>query len=274
VSDFSSKTADIHNQDFDRKDSNMVPSMVNIVRACALSGCLCGALNAMAGEAGSSIIEGTGAEFLGETVTTEYTLDKDSRIMGMQFVLPSAAIDKALGQPMAGLKIDLPVALQKDSLIQYITIDWNPEGHEPAHVYDRPHFDFHFYFIGKDEVNAIDCSDRTPIPASLVPHDYVLPPLDAPTACVPAMGIHAVPLKDVSPGFTFTQTPIYGYYQGRLIFFEPMITRDHLMSGQPVEQTIQYPETFLVNVKNHFIPKTFRLAFDSRSQSYRITLRN
>ncbi|HYX35399.1 MAG TPA: hypothetical protein VE954_20070 [Oligoflexus sp.] len=252
----------------------MVRSMVNIVRMCALSGGLCGSLSAMAGHAESSVMNGADTKLFGVTITSEYTLDKDSRITGIQLVLPVSAIDKALGQPMSGLKIDLPVVLKEDSLIQHITIDWNPEGHDPAHVYDRPHFDFHFYFIGKDEVHAIDCSDRTPIPASLVPDDYVLPPLDAPTACVPAMGIHAVPLKDVSPGFTFTETPIYGYYQGRFIFFEPMITRDHLLSRQPVVQTIQYPEAFLVNVKNHFIPKTFRLSFDSRSQTYLITLGN
>lgn len=29
----------------------------------------------------------------------------------------------------------------------HIEIDWNPAGHEPAGIYDKPHFDFHFYIM-------------------------------------------------------------------------------------------------------------------------------
>ena len=29
----------------------------------------------------------------------------------------------------------------------HATLDWNPKGHDPAVLYGKPHFDFHFYLI-------------------------------------------------------------------------------------------------------------------------------
>jgi hypothetical protein len=183
-----------------------------------------------------------------------------------------AIVQKARTQPATAHFIDLPEAFKSASLVQNIAIDWNPMGHEPQDVYDVPHFDFHFYFISKEQVQAIDCSDRTPVPKNLILEDYVLPPLDAPGACVPKMGYHAMPLKDLGPDQIFDQTPIYGYYGGDLIFFEPMISHAYLESRQPVEQRILYPDAFVATVQNKFVPTDFYLKFDSSSQTYRLTL--
>ena len=42
----------------------------------------------------------------------------------------------------------------------HVMLDWNPAGHEPAHVYTLPHFDFHFYSITPAEVMAMMPSFR------------------------------------------------------------------------------------------------------------------
>jgi hypothetical protein len=192
--------------------------------------------------------------------------------VGIRLTLPAGVIQKAMKQPATAHIIDLPEAFKSSSLVQHITIDWNPEGHEPKDVYDVPHFDFHFYFISKERVSAIDCNDRTPVPAALIPEGYVLPPLDAPGACVPKMGYHAVPLKDLGPDQVFEQTPIYGYYQGDLIFLEPMIAHKHLLSAHAVEQEFALPESFHAKVSDKFVPTLFRMSFDAPSQTYRLTL--
>lgn len=240
--------------------------------ACILSTGLLSPFSAWAGEGKSSFSKGPDTQLFGETITTEYEVDGASRLIGIRLTLPSGVIQKSMAQPSTAHLIDLPEAFKSASLVQNITIDWNPMGHEPEDVYDVPHFDFHFYFISKEKVQAIDCSDRTPVSKTLIPEAYVLPPLDAPGACVPKMGYHAVPLKDLGPDQTFDQTPIYGYYGGALIFFEPMITYEHLKSGLPVEQPILYPEAFLATVQNSFVPTDFRLRFDQPSQTYRLTL--
>src|SRR5688500_14232731 len=36
-----------------------------------------------------------------------------------------------------------------------VLLDWNPGGHEPPGIYDKPHFDFHFYTIDEAERHAI-----------------------------------------------------------------------------------------------------------------------
>jgi Domain of unknown function (DUF5602) len=93
----------------------------------------------------------------------------------------------------------------------FIELDWNPQGHEPAGIYDRPHFDFHFYTITRAERDAIDPADRDfvrkaehmPQP-ELVPAGYIVP---QPVMPVPRMGVHWVNREaDELNGKVFTQT--------------------------------------------------------------------
>lgn len=117
---------------------------------------------------------------------------------------------------------------------QFIDLGWNPGGHEPPGVYDTPHLDFHFYFISREERDAIDPKDpdykvkaaRQPA-AELIPAGFVLPP----DTTVPRMGTHWVDAG--SPelnGKPFTQTFIRGAWNGRVTFLEPMISRDYLLT--------------------------------------------
>src|SRR5690349_3852984 len=40
--------------------------------------------------------------------------------------------------------MDFPIQA-RETPFQYMMLDWNAHGHEPAGIYDLPHFDFHFY---------------------------------------------------------------------------------------------------------------------------------
>ncbi len=39
-------------------------------------------------------------------------------------------------------------------------LDWNPQGHIPVGIYDKPHFDFHFYIISNEARMAIGANDN------------------------------------------------------------------------------------------------------------------
>ena len=121
-------------------------------------------------------------------------------------------------------------------------LDWNPKGHGGPYV--APHFDFHFYRISLAERDAID--PATPeyaeraanLPAAeQLPAGYVaahlLMNLTPAQAAVPKMGLHWVDTKspELPPqNQPFTATFIVGSWDGRVIFDEPMITRDFILA--------------------------------------------
>lgn len=148
---------------------------------------------------------------------------------------------------------------------QWMELDWNAHGHGPPNVYDKPHFDTHFYMVERDYVESIrpgtcgiiiDCEDferaSMPVPGNFLPAGYV----DM-GAAVARMGNHllnpaAAELAD--PPQPFTHTFIYGAYDGRIMFMEPMMTREFLLTkpdlctpfGQPAEWEVPgyYPSEY------------------------------
>ena len=129
----------------------------------------------------------------------------------------------------------------ENTAFQFIMLNWNPNGHEPADVYDLPHFDIHFYMTPSSEVmNYMDMTKLENAPAA----DYI-PANHVPGAPVPMMGKHWVDIT--SPEFngqTFTQTFIYGSYDGKVVFYEPMITLDFLKNTSNFERNIPQPAKF------------------------------
>jgi len=118
----------------------------------------------------------------------------------------------------------------------YVQFNYNPEGHPPPAppVYAKSHFDFHFYLVGLDDVKEIrtgtcgffiDCEAferaRVPVPVEYMPPEYI-----EVGAAAGEEGNHlllstAPELAD--PPADFTQTFIFGSYDGHIIFYEPMI---------------------------------------------------
>ena len=141
----------------------------------------------------------------------------------------------------------------------HIEIDWNPNGHPPT-PYLVPHFDFHFYKISMAEQQAI-----VPGPLmEILPPSGAMPPTYIPTpGGVPQMGKHWVDVT--SPelnGKPFTKTFIYGSYNGKVIFDEPMITLATLLSGQSSSTPIPQPQIFMP--ANTYYPTTYNISADDK----------
>jgi hypothetical protein len=71
--------------------------------------------------------------------------------------LPAPA---ASGDMMANMHMNLlDMPAQNPTQYKFVQFDWNPIGHEPAGVYDQPHFDFHFYTVSREVRASILPSD-------------------------------------------------------------------------------------------------------------------
>ncbi|MCY0938442.1 hypothetical protein [Streptomyces sp. H34-S4] len=118
--------------------------------------------------------------------------------------------------------------------LKWALLNYNPMGHGPEHIYDTPHIDFHMYTQPKAERDAIrsgpcglaiNCDDYAtatkPVPPQFLPQDY-----QDNGVAEAAMGNHLVDMN--SPEWSsvaFTQTFIYGAYDSKISFLEPMITK-------------------------------------------------
>ena len=165
---------------------------------------------------------------------------------------------------------------------RWATVNWNPEGHLPPapEVWSAPHFDFHFFLAEPALVHGIrtgpcaefiHCEDSArasiPLPASHAPDGY----LDV-GAAVSAMGNHLVDSKDpelADPSRGFSHTFIYGAYDGRLIFLEPMISRAFLERRQPECRPLRPPRVYAVA---GYYPTRYCVRHDPATATYRVTL--
>src|SRR3970282_569829 len=130
----------------------------------------------------------------------------------------------------------------------HIGLNWNPNGHEPEHVFYVPHFDIHFYMISVEEQLAIpeyspstDALFNNLPPMEYWPENYFTPP-GAATAEA-QMGKHWIPtnLGDFLP---FTKIMIYGSFDSNFIFVEPMVTLDYLLSNEESSLYYSQPDHF------------------------------
>src|SRR6185436_21080490 len=80
-----------------------------------------------------------------------------------------------------------------------------------------------------------------PVPARYLPSGYI----DV-GAVVPRMGNHLLDSQspELRDSLPFTSTFIYGAYEGELIFWEPMITRDVLQKATDACLEIPQPQEF------------------------------
>jgi hypothetical protein len=126
----------------------------------------------------------------------------------------------------------------------YVQFNYNPMGHPapaPA-AYAVPHFDFHFYLVGQDAVEALrtgtcgflmDCElyERARVP---VPDRYMPPTYIEVGAAAGGEGNHLLPSTApelADPPADLTQTFIFGSYDGHITFYEPMIAASFFTPG-------------------------------------------
>jgi hypothetical protein len=138
------------------------------------------------------------------------------------------------------LPVPSEVSRRADVPFKWALLNWNPKGHIPPGVFDRPHFDVHFCIEPIENILAIQrgtcgpefvrCDQfelaRKPVPGNYVPANFKELGLVA-----PAMGNHLIdPTDHVFHGETFKRHWIYGSYDGRIVFYEEMVDLAYLMS--------------------------------------------
>lgn len=195
----------------------------------------------------SGVYKGLESEVYDGKAWSAVRLSQDGKPQQLTLSISNTAINSVPvgGEPGTHEEESFLVPLHAEAMentpFQFIMLDWNPEGHDPSGIYDLPHFDMHFYMSSFADVMTF--TDMTKIETapgeSYVPANYVGGP------SVPAMGKHWVDIT--SPEFngqTFTQTFIYGSYDGKIAFYEPMITLDFLKNTNNFERSIPQPAKF------------------------------
>ncbi len=155
----------------------------------------------------------------------------------------------------------------------HIGFDWNPDGHEPDLVFDVPHFDIHFYMISLQERLSIpawslgtdDLFNNYP-PLGFMPADYFTPPGAA--TVEPQMGKHWLPIN-LGAFLPFSKIMIYGSYNGKVNFVEPMVTVEELLSNQTTSLHYSQPDYF---AKAGNYPTKYNIYHDVSTGKVYITL--
>jgi hypothetical protein len=204
------------------------------------------------------------------------TQDKNSAPVELGVEIPASAL-KNLPATMSDMVLPLPQEAQSLTPFRYLGMEWNPEGHEPDKIYTMPHFDFHFYIQSLEERNSIDpgacqgvdCADferaMKAVPAEYQPRGY-----KNVGAVVPRMGNHLI--DPASPEFNnqpFTRTFLYGAYDGKITFYEPMLTLQYLQSQPNEYLDLKLPAAY---AQTGYYPTRYSVRYDPSKQVYRISL--
>ena len=256
-------------------------SIAFALSAIALSACTKEAAQAPAADTAVAEVKGSCAEVYKSQVCTR-AKTQGGKLVEVGVTVPLAAIDSA---PAKAPMVWPPVALATlalpgtPSALNNFTMYWEADGHPPG-PYLTPHFDFHFNTVAPADIAAIDCVDLSK-PTAL-PTGYALPDIPLPPdmakmmgvkaligLCVPKMGMHSLPASEIESKETFHGSMVVGYWKGKPIFIEPMLTKAMLMEKKSFDLAI--PEVpGLVGAH----PTKFHAEFDATKQEYQMTFSN
>ena len=158
------------------------------------------------------------------------------------------------------------------SAFNHVGINWQPQGHPPPMVYTVPHFDVHYYMVSTQERDAMTPADpqfgakstRTPLAAE-TPPGFASDPF-----AVPRMGAHWTDVQSHEfHGSPFTSTIVYGFYDGKMVFIEPMMTKAYLESKPNDTKAIRVPAAY---PKPGRYPTSYRVVHDAATKRTRIEL--
>jgi len=197
------------------------------------------------------------------------TENREGEPVSVGLTLSVGALDNLPGE-MTGVVMELPQDRGK-GFYTFVMLDWNPQGHEPPQIYGLPHFDVHFYIIPDEERLAMSpdkVAEFGNLPApGYVPMGYFPAP-----GFVPFMGVHW--LDGASPelgGATFTKTFIWGSYDGEFVFWEPMMTRDYLLTRPTDVIDLPQPASFK---RDGWYPMKYEISYSRAGNEYNIALRD
>lgn len=156
----------------------------------------------------------------------------------------------------------------------HMGFNWNPEGHGPLPgVFFRPHFDVHFYMatpayrhsITNENLKDVHIQNIEP-PRDFLPSSYER----APNTSEPRMGTHYADMSSdqLKPG-KFDNIFLFGAHNGNILFWEPMLTRDYLLSKPYFTAKIPQPKAYPVS---GYYPLSYSVKYEKSSGNINISL--
>lgn len=252
--------------------TRIATTLVLAVALASLPGCA----GPVRQEAKTGTYEGPPTAIGGGQARTFVTLDGAGKPTAIGVKMTEAALTGLPTEhPHDTAGVEHRLALPKEAAMtgyDHLTVDWNPQGHIPPGVYDSPHFDFHFYLIspearGKITLQGEDLARAQKPPTSeFMPAGYALPEGTAERR----MGAHAI--DPSAPEFNkvpFAKTFIYGFYDGRMIFVEPMVTKTFLETKTDVMESVKLPQSYQTRA---YYPTKYRVGYDPAKKEYVVAL--
>ena len=227
-----------------------------------------------------TIVQGETQTFGSAQMSTWAKLDSNGLVLEAGAVIPMSIIrdmpapGDGPGGAIAALKY--PAAVVATTFFNTMVAQSNMTGH-PGPYYAAPHFDFHFYQVPKATVltyvPSIDehtCADPLSQPPNVVslPSNYVME-----STCVAYMGTHAITNEDAAAMAgtkLFSKSMIQGYYGGKVIFVEPMVTQELMLTKQSFSLPVPMPAHFGLAAPTLY-PTEFRADYDSAKDAYIFT---
>jgi hypothetical protein len=221
------------------------------------------------------IFKGAEVPFGNGSARTEVRVE-GATVASVAVVLSENALDGLPTQlpPMTSQEFILPLPAAAPALVfNQVAVNWQPVGHPPMNIYTVPHFDVHFYMINAQQRDAITPADpqfaaktaRQPA-ADAVPLAYTLDP-----AAIPRMGVHSAPSNAPElQGAPFASTFVYGFYDGAMIFLEPMMTRAFLLARPDTTIRMATPARYPLPGA---YPTAYAYKYDAVARERRIELR-
>jgi hypothetical protein len=172
----------------------------------------------------------------------------------------------------ADLVLDLPPSHAKMPY-KFVYLNYMHGGHEPAGIYNKEHFDVHFYTVPNSVRESIT-SDKDPrlmrFPVKdKIPTNYSF------AGAVPFMGAHwADSTAAEFRGQPFTATFLYGSLDGEMIFHEPMVTVEHLKQKIDKKFTIKQPVKYSNGNVYNYYPAEYWTRYNATLKQYEVVLKN
>ncbi len=207
----------------------------------------------------------------GGTAHTEVVFDGDN-VTDVSAVFTDGALTN-LPATLPGTEFILPMPTGTPAtVVNHVGLNWNPQGHPPPMVYTVPHFDVHYYFISTAVRATMVPSDPTFVTkAAMVPASGMVPAnYQADPQAIPMMGTHYTDATSAEfSGSPFTNTLVYGYYEGKMIFIEPMMTKAFVETRIETTKAIPVPAKYPAAGR---YPTSYTVSHDATANQYRVKM--
>jgi hypothetical protein len=172
----------------------------------------------------------------------------------------------------ADLVLELPASHAKMPY-KFVYLNYVHGGHEPHGIYNKDHFDVHFYTVPNSVRESIT-SDKDPrlmrFPEKdKIPTNYIF------AGPVPFMGAHWADSTSAEfKGQPFTATFIYGSLDGQMIFHEPMVTVEYLKKKEEKRFVIKHPVKYTGGNVYNYYPAEYWTRYNTTLKQYEVVLKN